>query len=72
MENKTNTQPELVTNNTPEASISDEQIVAQAQETARQVGAVAERAAYVVDKNGIVMTDNEVANTLANRALDVK
>lgn len=75
MENKTNTPTESVMNTNPEAS--DEGIVAKAQEIARTVGAVAERAAndvdeYVVNENGIVMTKKEVANTLANRALDVK
>lgn len=60
--------------NTPEAveHKTDDEILAEAAETARQVGAVAERAVYVLDKSGVVATQHEVEDALARRHEGIK
>ncbi len=57
--------------NTPELKTDDE-ILASAAETARQVGAAAERAVYVLDQSGLVVTDKEHDDILARRSVDIK
>lgn len=51
---------------------NDDEILAEAKETARQVGAVAERAVVTVDRNGIVLLPKEHDDVLVRRSLDVK
>lgn len=56
---------------TPEAPKSDAEILAAARKTAREVGAVAERAVYVLDQSGAVLTPQELADARARRAQDI-
>ncbi len=51
---------------------TDDEILASAAETARQVGAVAERAVYVLDKSGTVMLPEEHDDVLVRRGVDVQ
>lgn len=56
----------------PETTNDDEAIVAAARETTRQVGAVAERAAYVLDQTGAVMTPAELADAQQRRTENIR
>ncbi|MEO5690760.1 MAG: hypothetical protein ABIQ64_01090 [Candidatus Saccharimonadales bacterium] len=51
---------------------TDDEILGSAAETARQVGAVAERAVYVLDKSGTFMLPKERDDVLARRSVDVQ
>lgn len=63
MEHNTNTQAT--------ETLTDDEILDAARETTRRVGATAERAVLMLDKSGVVMSPDEVADVRARQHQDI-